>query len=370
MANKKHLEILNQGVMQWNRWRLEHETIRPNLKGANLERAVLTGVDLNKADLRGATLKYARLEEADMVGADLSGADLSDAFLFNLHASGANLSKVHTFGANMTGADLSGANLRGALMYDTDLEGADLTGADLTGADLSCADLVETNFTKATITGCRVYGVSAWNVTLVDAVQQDLIISNEGEPELTVDDLEVAQFIYLMVNNAKIRNVINTISSKGVLILGRFSDPERKSVLDGLKEKLREFDLLPIVFDFDRPTDKDYTETVQTLAGMCMFVIADLTNPKSTPLELEATVKQFKIPYVPIIDKSVDPNPFAMLVDLQKSFHWVLPTLRYQSKEQLLGGAYLKKHIVDRAKAKREELWKAKNQEPEFYEPE
>lgn len=391
MGNKKHLGIFNQGVEQWNRWRAGNETIRPNLKGLHLEKETdLTGANLSRTDLRGADLSWtylnstdlrgadlrgadltrAALQEANLMNANLSEADLSHAIFLKADLSDADLSKAHMFGTNMTYAVLAGANLRGAIMYDADLECANLTGADLTGANLSCADLVEANFTQATITGCRVYGVSAWNVTLVDTAQHDLIISNEGEPELTVDDLEVAQFIYLMVNNTKIRNVINTISSKGVLILGRFSDPARKSVLDGLKVKLREFNLLPIVFDFDRPTDRDFTETVQTLAGMCMFVIADLTNPKSTPLELEATVKQYKIPYVPIIDKSVDPNPFAMLVDLQKSFHWVLPTLRYQSREQLLGGDYLKKHIVDRAKAKREELWKAKNQEPEFYEPE
>ena len=225
--------------------------------------------------------------------------------------------------------------------------------------------MVETDFTNATITGCRTYGASAWNVTLVGTVQHNLVITKEGEPVVTVDDLEVGQFIYLILNNTKIRNVINTITSKGVLILGRFSDPQRKSVLDGLREGLRNFDLLPIVFDFDRPTDKDYTETVQTLAGMSMFVIADLTSPKSTPLELEATVKQFKIPYIPIIDISVDPRPFAMLVDLQKSFHWVLPTLKYESKEDLLDGENLKTYIIEPAFAKREELREAKNQEPE-----
>ncbi|MBL0345738.1 hypothetical protein [Candidatus Villigracilis affinis] len=123
---------------------------------------------------------------------------------------------------------------------------------------------------------------------------------------------------------------------------------------------------MPIVFDFDRPTDKDYTETVQTLAGMSMFVIADVTNPKSTPLELEATAKQFKIPFIPIIDISVDPRPFAMLVDLQKSFHWVLPTLSYESKEDLLDDENLKTYIIDRAVAKREELRTAKSQEPEI----
>ena len=170
------------------------------------------------------------------------------------------------------------------------------------------------------------------------------------------------------MNNTKIRNVIDTITSKGILILGRFSDPQRKSVLDGLREGLRNFDLLPIVVDFDRPTDKDYTETVQTLAGMSMFVIADLTNLKSIPLELEATVKQFKIPYIPIIDVSVGPSPFSMLIDLQKSFHWVLPTRKYESKEDLLDGENLKTYIIEPAFAKREQLREAKNQEPDTIE--
>src|SRR5438876_2586443 len=349
MANEEHLKILKQGVEQWNKWRLENAT-RPDLGGAELFNANLSGTNLSRADLSGTSLS----------DANLSRANLSDANFSDANLSGANLS-----GANLIRANLSKAKLRGAILADVDLRGANLTSADLTDADLSRTGLVETDFTSATITGCRTYGASAWNVTLVGTVQHNLVITKEGEPIVTVDDLEVGQFIYLILNNTKIRNVINTITSKGVLILGRFSDPQRKSVLDGLREGLRNFDLLPIVFDFDRPTDKDYTETVQTLAGMSMFVIADLTSPKSTPLELEATVKQFKIPYVPIIDISVDPHPFSMLVDLQKSFHWVLPTLEYKSKEELLDGENLKKYIIEPAFAKREQLREAKNQEPD-----
>ena len=121
-----------------------------------------------------------------------------------------------------------------------------------------------------------------------------------------------------------------------------------------MRENLRSFNLLPIVFDFDAPTDRDLTETVQTLASMSMFVIVDVTNPKSTPLEMEATVKQFKIPFMPIIDTSTDPRPFAMMKDLQKSFHWVLPTLAYKSKEELFKN--LKIAIVDRAVEKHNQL--------------
>ena len=401
MADEEHLKILKQGVEQWNKWRLEN-AIKPdlggaNLIGANLLRAYLIDAYLSFADLSGANLIDANLSGANLIGTNLSGANLGGAYLSGANLIGAYLSGANLIGANLSfanlggaylsgadlsganligaklirgylgGANLSGANLSGAKLIGGNLIGANLTSADLTDADLSRTSLVETDFTNATITGCRTYGASAWNVTLVGTVQHNLVITKEGEPVVTVDDLEVGQFICLILNNTKIRNVINTITSKGVLILGRFSDPQRKSVLDGLREGLRNFDLLPIVFDFDGPTDKDYTETVQTLAGMSMFVIADLTSPKSTPLELEATVKQFKIPYVPVIDISVDPRHFSMLVDLQKSFHWVLPTFKYESKEDLLDGENLKTYVIDPAFAKREQLREAKNQEPDTF---
>ncbi len=397
MANEEHLKILKQGVEQWNNWRLEN-AIKPDLSGANLiganllraylidaylsfadlsganlSGANLSGANLNGANLSGAYLSGANLIGAYMSGANLSGANLSFANLGGAYLSGANLSSANLTGAKLIraylgGANLSGAKLSGAKLIGANLIGANLTSADLTDADLSRTSLVETDLTNATITGCRTYGASAWNVTLVGTVQHNLIITKEGEPVVTVDDLEVGQFICLILNNTKIRNVINTITSKAVLILGRFSDPQRKSVLVGLREGLRSFDLLPIVFDFDRPTDKDYTETVQTLAGMSMFVIADLTSPKSPPLELEATVKQVKIPYIPIIDISVDKYPFSMLGDLQKSFHWVLATRQYKSKEDLLDGENLKTYIIEPAFAKREQLREAKNQEPDTIE--
>ena len=336
MANAEHLEILNQGVEIWNKWREENSAVKIDLMSADLFRVNLSGADLHDADLRRTNLREANL-------------------------SSANLSNAQLYRCNINRADLTNADLSGANLYRAYFGRADLSGANLSGADMQLGILVETKLEGAILRNAKVHGISAWNLNLTNAIEKDLIITKDDEPVITVDDLAVAQFIYLLLNNKNIRNVLNSITSKGVLILGRFSDPERKAVLDGLREKLRNFDLLPIVFDFDRPTDKDYTETVQTLAGMSMFVIADITNPKSTPMELEATVKQFKIPYVPIIDLSVDPRPFAMLVDSQNVFHWVLQTVGYQSKEQLLNDKVIKKYIIDPVNKKRAELRNEKN---------
>jgi hypothetical protein len=41
--------------------------------------------------------------------------------------------------------------------------------------------------------------------------QQGLIITPFDEPTVTVDNIEVAQFVYLLLRNEKIRDVIDTI---------------------------------------------------------------------------------------------------------------------------------------------------------------
>src|SRR5262249_35637024 len=152
------------------------------------------------------------------------------------------------------------------------------------------------------LSGSRVYGVSAWDIEVdeQDELRRDLIVTPADQPDVTADNIEIAQFVYLLLDNPKIRGVIDTVCKKGVLILGRFID-ERKSVLDAIREALRKRNYVPMVFDFKKPTQRDLDETVKTLAGLCRFIIADITNPRSSPMELQAIVPDYMVPLVPII---------------------------------------------------------------------
>ena len=71
-------------------------------------------------------------------------------------------------------------------------------------------------------------GVAAWNAWRKENpdIRPDLSGANlkGADPEVIIDDLEVAQFIYLLLDREKIRNVINTVTRRGVLLLGRFGD--------------------------------------------------------------------------------------------------------------------------------------------------
>jgi hypothetical protein len=356
MANDEHLAVLRQGVDAWNTWRernpgLTPDFIRAVLPGADLSNADLSGALLPRANLSKANLGGANLDHATLLGTNLSQASLREANFSLADLSLADLTYADLARANLTHANLSGAKLRAASLYGVNLHAADLSGADLSGADINVARLTDVNFTGAVLTGCRVYGISAWDLELARAEQRNLIITPHGVAEITVDNLEVAQFIYLLLNNERIRHVIDTITSKVVLIIGRFTE-ERKVVLDALREELRQRDYLPVLFDFDKPASKDLTGTVQTLANMARFVIADLTDPSSVPHELAIVVPTTPVPVQPVLLEGQ--REYAMFVDLKRRYHWVLEPYRYASRERLL--ADLGERVIAPAEAKALEL--------------
>ncbi len=168
-------------------------------------------------------------------------------------------------------------------------------------------------------------------MNLEGAIQSNLIISPPGAAEITADNLEVAQFIYLLLNNKKIREVIDTVTSKVVLILGRFTH-ERKKVLDAIRKALRGKDLVPIVFDFTIPRNRDVTETVKILAGLAKFVVADVTDATEVRAELHNIVPGFpSLPVQPLV--LAGEREFVSLPENLTTFPWVLPTFAYQDEE-------------------------------------
>ena len=91
---------------------------------------------------------------------------------------------------------------------------------------------------------------------------------------------------------------------------------------------------VPILFDFDKPASQDLIGTVSTLAHMARFIIADITDPSSIPLELATVVPTTPIPVQPILLSGK--SEFSMLKDLRWRHDWVLPTHHYDTPEQLI----------------------------------
>jgi uncharacterized protein YjbI with pentapeptide repeats len=372
MADEEHLAVLRQGVRAWNAWRQANPGLRPNLSGANLDGADLSQAKLHWTNLYGASLRGTVLNDAELIRAELTAANASSAkfaradfrgALFTSPNSesartfGANLSSANLTGANLTKVDLTGVNLARASLRDAHLTGSimeqtDLRDADLCGANLSGVVFDGTLLQGANLRDCIVSGCAVWNSELDGAEQVNLRITPSSEPLITVDNLKVAQFLYLMLHNDEIPNIVDMLTSKMVLILGRFT-PELKAVLAALREGLRQRNYVPVLFDIEGPSERNFTETVTLLARMARFIIADLTEPASIQQELEAIVHQVQVPVQPLIAQGAKPDA---MFSYYRLFSWVLAVHRYASLDDLLTS--LEEKVIAPAEAKAIELQK------------
>lgn len=389
MADAGHVDIVQDRVESWNAWRRVHSKVVPdltgadlsdlNLVGANLARADLSGAkltgtnlsgsnlaraklfraDLGQADLSRSILFKANFSQADLAGANLNGSDLTGAFLIRANLSGAGLIKACLKGANLGQACLFRANLAGATLtqasfFKADLSEADLSETDLQGANLQEAVLERTNLRSANAAGanlcfatllranlegavldnCAVHGTTIWDVHLAGARQRDLDIMPAQQPVLSVDSLPTAQLVGMLLHHESARQEVFSITLNTVLVIGRFP-PERKAVLEAIKEGLRHGGYSPLVLDFHLPGSGDKNEIVKTLGRMSRFVVADLTDDRRIAQTLDAVVHF--LPSIPIQPICQDGKERSAGEAHYLKYRWVLPFWLFRDERDIEG---------------------------------
>ncbi|MDV6332462.1 pentapeptide repeat-containing protein [Asticcacaulis sp. 201] len=222
-----------------------------NLRGANLERSKLSGIQAMKADFTDATMKSCKLVRAnlrqcimdnvDLAGADLSGADLSGASLKDAVLIGAKTDMWRTAQADMTGmltdkvvgmdvkalpygdmlrdhalwvdtlgkdgkpskfdnADLRGlVSIKGLNLAALSAKGAIFYGLDMRGVQLQGAHLEEADLRNCNLKGADLRGVRLARARLDGA--------NLEGANLGALKIDATRFLPADLRNTRMRNV-------------------------------------------------------------------------------------------------------------------------------------------------------------------
>ncbi|TET10396.1 MAG: pentapeptide repeat-containing protein [Candidatus Atribacteria bacterium] len=397
---------------------LDSYLVNCNFFYANIQNSKLINSDFSKSEFAGAILKNSKLDNSTFNEADLSGVNLRNSSLINVKMYDTNLEDAILIGSDFKNAHLDRSNLSGTNSRNTCFENAsmndcwilfanlrntnlnnaylhnaklnysylnnsNLTITNLESSDLSCvtfkkASLIETNLTScnlnevdlsdAKLINCNIYGVSTWKLeTNHNTIMKDLIITKvhpDGKlPKITTNDLEIAQFLYLIINNKKIKNVIDRMRTHCVLILGSFSEDKTdgicpKVVLEKIKEILPRYNFIPIVFDFDPSKKLDFLSTVKTLALLSSFVIVDLSIAAGQLIELGNLVQVTPVPFIPIISNTT--KHVTSMIQSFRNYPWFRENLLIYSLENydVILPKLIENDIIPWAQNKNKELEK------------
>jgi uncharacterized protein YjbI with pentapeptide repeats len=255
---------------------------------------------------------------------NFSGMNLSRIIIHNGFAEGLNLSNSVFEESHFEEGDFSRSNFNGALFRNTKFNKTILTGASFDGAtfincNLNRVNLVGASFCVKEITETVVYGISAWDMQTCESMKQSKLVIEktyhfysdllaDGKIPMMVDDIELAQFVHYLSSHKKMRDTLNILNARGVLLLGRFKDGGLDR-LYSIRELLQGKGYMPMIFDFVRADSLSLIETIVTMAGLSKFIIADLSGP-SVPAELATLLSQIKKPVLAF------GKPYALLSDM------------------------------------------------------
>jgi hypothetical protein len=221
-----------------------------------------------------------------------------------------------------------------------------MKGADLTGADIAQSNFYGVNLSGAILTGCRVFAAGIWDVLCDGSTRQEnLIITPDSQPSITVDSLKAAGFVHTYLSDSSLRGIFSIKPNKAVLIVGSFT--YRNSELAAAAEAARVSGYSPIVFDASpKFIDATSMQNLSILAGMCVCVVIDITEPETGVVRQPGKLPFAGVPVVPITEAGRTTAPvFSGL----EAYAHIRKTVEYRNAvnlKEILGTAIIQAAVV------------------------
>ncbi|GGG37263.1 hypothetical protein GCM10011344_42580 [Dokdonia pacifica] len=354
LTEKSIIDLIDQGAEEWNNWVKEltknvrgiklhsdkslrnYQSYHISLSIASLPKMKLSRrkfkqFDFSRLKIQSSEFNYVEFDDCDFFETQFDNSKFNYCIFKNC-----TFKKTYFIGANLNYSKFNNCKFIGCNLSKTEQYLTKYDNCTILYTYLKFANLTETHLYKTTIDSSKIYGVSTWGIKIEGSISKNLIITNDIEDnssEISVDNIEIAQFIYMLIDNRKIRDVVTSLTSKVILILGRFTD-ERLEVLEGIKQKIRELGYIPVLFTFSPSLNRDLTETIQLIANISKMVFADITDPKSIPQELSTIIPN--LPSLKVQPLLLEGNREYAMFEHWNRYPWVEDIFEYSSEQHLL----------------------------------
>ena len=253
-----------------------------NVKSNNLYKNLpdLRFAKFDEFDLVGAKFQHANLQKATFFRSDSSSIKLTNCFAAdtkwnNSVLDDAVFDNCDLHHSNFSNTQLKRAVFKNCILTNAYFRNSVLTETTFINCDLRHSNLSEINLNKSNFDNVKLYGTSLWDLKYDTIYAKNIDLSKNGKGE-----------IMTILEDDKLVEVINTLKSNTVVILGADSKDDSLSLLEKIGKKARSFGFTPIIVKNLREIDgESFTKKAIMYSLIAKFVIIENSNPSGHILE-------------------------------------------------------------------------------------
>jgi len=260
----------------------KHYKNPPDLRMINLDELDISDITLRNANLLKATFfrsQANRLKFIDCYAMDTkwAKATMFDSIFENIDFRHSNFSNVNLSNSKFINCNLSHCYFSKAILQNVCFHNTNLTYSNFSEADID----------NSSFDTVKLYGSSLWDIKYNKINCRNIDLSKLGNDSVVSDDIRLAPLIHLLEDD-KLADIIGSLKSNTVVILGSDSSSESMNVLNKIGERAKEWGLTPIIIKNIKDTEgQSFTQKAIMYSLLAKFVIIENSKASGHILEFD-----------------------------------------------------------------------------------
>lgn len=212
---------------------------------------------------------------------------------------------------------------------------SNLVGSSWIGVDFSSARMAGVDCDGAVFERCTIEGLGVWKASGTPRREEQLRADASDFGMLALNDLKIGPALFEVVRNDALPRLFELLSSKLVLILGRFAPAASKERLERLRAEIGRRGYIAVVVDWELQGRFNATTIVSAISMCSRFIVADVTDARTVIAEVREALAQRPVAIQPLLLFG-SPEPAFLRWARTDKYQQLLPTITYRDINDLI----------------------------------
>jgi uncharacterized protein YjbI with pentapeptide repeats len=268
-------------VGQYRQYKNPPDLRMANFNDSDIEKVQLQNTDLSKATLYRSKANGLILKDCKATETKWRQAELSDSVFINVDFHLSNFSHVDLSNAEFDHCNLSHCYFHNAILENVHFKNTNLRHSNLNGV----------NIDNSTFNTVKLYGSSLWDIKYNEVHCNNIDLSKLGDNSIISDDIRIAPLLHLLEDD-KLVEVIGSLKSNTVVILGSDSESGSMEQLEKIGEKAKNWGFTPIIVKKIKEIEgESFTKKAIMYSLLAKFVIIENSKPSGHILEFNKVLE-------------------------------------------------------------------------------